>query len=499
MPFAAILHGAFAVLKIESESMKNMSKVFARTCMAQFVLYVVLGIVSVILLMAIPRIHAFADEAPTTETPSSAQEASVAKSGYSITEGTYTLSPKSTSKRLQVRSAKTPSGSKIVLKKKNNSTMLQKWFIRPVEGSPATYRIQSVQSGRYISNNEGKVVEAGYSNNPRQMWIATKEGGSYVFASKVDESVLTAFGKAGVSVADASDSKAQRFAVSKTPLLPAGAYYIQPKSSNNVVSVSGHLTKVGSNVKLLKKASDSSRKWIAVINKDGTYTFRNANSARVLAAASGKKGANVSQGTLSNARSKKWKLVLNKKGGINIVSALNAKLVLGSSSVKYGANNKLIKATGSKGAIFTFKKTSDSALRTKMARKIKKFSSKTGWLLVANTKSCFVGVYKGKKGNWTPYAYFPCSPGAPGSPSLKGVYKIGSKGYAFGSSTYTCYYFSQYCGNYLFHSVLYNRGTFQVQDGRMGQHLSHGCVRLEIANAKWIYNNIPKGTTVYVY
>lgn len=476
-----------------------MSKVFAKTGLARLARYTVLGIATIAVLAAISYTQAFADEASSKEVTASAQETTVAKAGYSISEGTYTLSPKSTSKKIQVRAAKTSSGSKIVLKKKNSKSMLQKWFMHQVAGYPNTYRIQSAQSGRYISNNDGKVVEARYSSNPRQMWVVTKEGGAYVFTSKVDEKVLTASGNAGISVADAGESMAQRFSVSKTQLVPAGTYYIQPRSSKNVVSVSGHLTRVGSNVKLLKRASDSSRKWIAVINKDGTYTFRNSNSARVLTAASGKKGANVSQGTLSNARSKKWKLVLNKKGGINIVSALNSKLVLGSSSTKSGSNSKLTKATGSKGAIFTFTKTSDSALRTKMARKIKKFSSKTGWLLVANTKSCFVGVYKGKKGHWTPYAYFPCSPGAPGSPSKKGVYRIASKGYAFGNGSYTCYYFSQYSGNYLFHSILYNSGTFQVQDGRMGQHLSHGCIRLEIANAKWIYKNIPKGTTVYVY
>ena len=34
---------------------------------------------------------------------------------------------------------------------------------------------------------------------------------------------------------------------------------------------------------------------------------------------------------------------------------------------------------------------------------------------------------------------------------------------------------------------------------RVGIPLSHGCVRLEIGNAKWIYDNIPSGTHVVVY
>ena len=30
-------------------------------------------------------------------------------------------------------------------------------------------------------------------------------------------------------------------------------------------------------------------------------------------------------------------------------------------------------------------------------------------------------------------------------------------------------------------------------------HLSHGCVRMDINNAKWIYDTIPSGSTVVVY
>ena len=46
--------------------------------------------------------------------------------------------------------------------------------------------------------------------------------------------------------------------------------------------------------------------------------------------------------------------------------------------------------------------------------------------------------------------------------------------------------------------MLYNKnGT--LQDGRVGIPLSHGCVRLEIGHAKWIYDNIPSGTHVVVY
>lgn len=52
----------------------------------------------------------------------------------------------------------------------------------------------------------------------------------------------------------------------------------------------------------------------------------------------------------------------------------------------------------------------------------------------------------------------------------------------------------------MFHSVLYNRGSMtHIQDGTLGKQVSHGCVRLDINNAKWLYYNIPNGTKVVIY
>lgn len=38
-----------------------------------------------------------------------------------------------------------------------------------------------------------------------------------------------------------------------------------------------------------------------------------------------------------------------------------------------------------------------------------------------------------------------------------------------------------------------------LKDGRLGINASHGCVRLAIDDAKWIYDNIPSKTKVVVY
>ena len=134
-----------------------------------------------------------------------------------------------------------------------------------------------------------------------------------------------------------------------------------------------------------------------------------------------------------------------------------------------------------------------------MYQKAQNMSSKTKWLILVDTKLNKVAIYYGSKGNWTEKKYWSCTTGAAATPTVKGSYTVQSKGRAFGSG-YTCWYYTQFYGNYLFHSILYNPGSkTSIQDGRLGINASHGCVRLSLANAKWIYDNIPRGTKVYIY
>lgn len=64
-------------------------------------------------------------------------------------------------------------------------------------------------------------------------------------------------------------------------------------------------------------------------------------------------------------------------------------------------------------------------------------------------------------------------------------------------------YCTQITGNYLFHSSPYNSPNKNDLSYRLYNQLgtvcSHGCVRLTVADAKWIYDNCPLGTTVSIY
>ena len=134
-----------------------------------------------------------------------------------------------------------------------------------------------------------------------------------------------------------------------------------------------------------------------------------------------------------------------------------------------------------------------------MDAKAKNISSNTGYLILVNCDIHYVAIYSGEKGAWKPLFKWQCGNGAPGTETVHGTFSIGSKGYYFDpEGGGRCFYYSQFYGDYLFHSVICDKDG-NVIDGRLGCAVSHGCVRLAKENAKWIYDNIPSGTTVVVY
>lgn len=97
---------------------------------------------------------------------------------------------------------------------------------------------------------------------------------------------------------------------------------------------------------------------------------------------------------------------------------------------------------------------------------------------------------------------FICSTGEAGSDTPTGTFTVKEKGESFFSQTYQegAYYWTQFDGDFLFHSVPFDKSKNieAVEAAKLGTKASHGCVRLSIDNAKWIYDNIPRGTVVVI-
>ena len=126
-------------------------------------------------------------------------------------------------------------------------------------------------------------------------------------------------------------------------------------------------------------------------------------------------------------------------------------------------------------------------------------SSKTEYLMWIDSSKQRVFIFSGKKGEWTLYKTLLCATGTGETPTVKGTFTLGDRGEYFISKSLNvaCLYWVSFKGNYLFHSILYNTQRTQIVDARLGAQLSHGCVRLAVDDAKWVYDHMPRGTTVY--
>ena len=126
--------------------------------------------------------------------------------------------------------------------------------------------------------------------------------------------------------------------------------------------------------------------------------------------------------------------------------------------------------------------------------------SLTPYLIHVDLNAQKTYIYNGKLKNWNLEKTFTCSTGIKGEETPQGVYTIKEKGQWFFSEQYNQggKYWVQFLGDYLFHSLPYNKEKTNIVDNTLGTPASHGCIRLKDEDSKWIYDNIPKGTKVII-
>ena len=136
-----------------------------------------------------------------------------------------------------------------------------------------------------------------------------------------------------------------------------------------------------------------------------------------------------------------------------------------------------------------------------MYNKAQMYNSDTDYIIITNKTKHLVNIYRGPKGARVLEQSFVCTVGAARSQTIEGEFKVGTKLYYFDSGSCRVFYATRIKGAYFFHSILYyqTRTPQRVMDGRLGMNLSHGCVRLGLDQAKWIYDNIPIGTKIVIY
>ena len=110
-----------------------------------------------------------------------------------------------------------------------------------------------------------------------------------------------------------------------------------------------------------------------------------------------------------------------------------------------------------------------------------------------------------ENGEYTiPVRYMLCSSGADSSQSPTGTFKMRNYRvrYAlFNNTTSYAQYWSLITGRIYFHSILYSSkdaSTYTESYKRLGTNVSHGCIRLTVPDARWIWYNCAPETVVEI-
>ena len=123
--------------------------------------------------------------------------------------------------------------------------------------------------------------------------------------------------------------------------------------------------------------------------------------------------------------------------------------------------------------------------------------SKTNYLVWVSRKDFSVMVFTNNGEGWKLERTFPCSIGAPSSPTITGEYEYFSKESRWSYPTYYVGPIMRFYKGYALHSTLL-RYDGSDADGRLGQRISHGCVRLAPADIQWMVNTVPLYTKIYI-
>jgi len=96
-----------------------------------------------------------------------------------------------------------------------------------------------------------------------------------------------------------------------------------------------------------------------------------------------------------------------------------------------------------------------------------------------------------------------CSGGAEETPTPPGEFTTSQKiEYAWVDRfEMGAFYWIRFYGSYLFHSVPFdkNKNIIEEEFEKLGIPASHGCIRLALEDAKWLYDKLPLGVKVYIH
>lgn len=404
-----------------------------------------------------------------------------------------------------------------------NGTDAQKYILSYVRND--MWSITSLNSGHVLAvkdnnkSNGADIWQYTNSNTLSQRWYLrnTGDGTSYIVSALNPENGFTVSGiyanNTNIYNGTLNGRSAQKFVFNSVNYKPpkTGEYVVCSRLDNNfVLDIDKSCRQIQGNLQIYRNNGGLAQKFIITDLGNGFVTIMNANSGHLLDVQSGSKktNANIWQYKENGSAAQRWIVHKNPNGSYSFINANSGMAMTVACSFAEDYTNvvqypyqdlrtqefTLSGTSGINNAAKDYSRYYDPA-----DQKAQWEDSSTNYVMILDKQTHLLSIYTGPKGNRVRITRFLISDGAPSTPTPTGRFSIIGRVGSFGSG-YTCWYATNFYGNYFFHSVIYAPGSkSEIYDGRLGMCISHGCVRAKINCAKWIYDYMPNGTRVYIY
>ena len=467
-----------------------------------------------------------------------------------IADGIYTInSLKSYSSVFNMKGGSSADYTPVQLQTADNMKLAQRFQVLYVGlvGGEEIYRIRTAASGGWLTYTNAKGLMQ-YGDHATKVhdansWKVISNGSYFSLSNAASGRVFnlkggnTADGTAVQAIAP-DKSAEQHFYFTPTNLLGNGSYRLFSGLSTTTLSVKGASEASGANVQANGKTGGLYQMFTlsSTAKTNSTYYLTNVNSGKVVAVANGAKtrGANVVQNMKTGAKSEQWVAQISDGGYVRFVN-VNSGLILAvaGNSKRAGANVQQNAARAVDGQRWQPVPTGWSIANgwyefydnngVKISEyhefrngvktpgwhvsaydswnRIKRMSSGTKYLGSVDKDRTWTTFFEKRGGIWVPCNEWKCSVGKDSSPTPSGVFR--TNGLKFKTNPqndwFICWYWTCFQKDRGFHSIPCYPGTTKPCWGGLGERNSGGCVRSPIEKAKWAYDNINKGTKIYIY
>ncbi len=423
---------------------------------------------------------------------------------------------------------------------KSNSSEAQKFIVSKVGNNK--YTIVSYRSGKAVDLTSSKkaaktnVQQYSLADTDAQRWIIRNTGDGTLYISSSVSGLPIALedgktaNKTNIFVDDALGTMAQKFTftkVSEANLKPIadGVYLLHSaKNNNRVLGVEDGSRLQRGNIQLQYNTKASFQKFKITYAGKGYYKIQNVKSKHLVDIKDGSyySAANIQQWHDNGTLAQLWLPHKNSDGSYTFISARSSRVLdaAGGSTADstniqtYNFNDsaaqkfKLEKTSGSDSTAINNGTQKEDRVLSAMCKKAQDYGSDTNYLILCNVTNHRLVLFKEIEGRWISVLNSPISVGKASTPTPTGTFYVYNHWEYFDGDykapelTYQCWWSTCFYGSYYFHSVLYDIYSGypgRLRDGRMEVNVSHGCVRMPLENAKYLYDHSPIGTKVRVY